>query len=129
MPITADDLLELAEDILNAKNAKEVNFRNSAGRSYYAIFHFCKPLFDLIPEIESESRLTSHKKPVSKLKRSPNADIRELGNLMDQGRVKRTIADYKIWRPFHKAHSEELLGFAKTVKVIAAKVAPKPSPQ
>jgi uncharacterized protein (UPF0332 family) len=128
MPITADDLLELAEDILNAKNAKEVNFRNSAGRSYYAIFHFCKPLFDLIPEIESESRLTSHKKPVSKLKRSTNPDIRELGYLMDQGRVKRTIADYKIERKFHKAHSEKLLEFAKTVKAITAKIPANPPP-
>jgi hypothetical protein len=129
MPVTADELLNLAEDILNSKNAKEVHFRNSAGRSYYAIFHFCEPFFKSIPGIESEKSLGSHKKHASKLKRSASADIRELGNLMDQGRVKRTIADYKIWRPFHKAHSEELLGFAKTVKAITAKITANPSPQ
>lgn len=129
MPITADDLLELAEYNLNAKNAKEVHFRNSAGRSYYAIFHFCKPLFNLIPIIENESTLGSHEKHASKLKRSTNPDIRELGYLMDKGRVKRTIADYKIGKPFYKAYSEELLGFAKTVKAITAKLSANPSPQ
>lgn len=130
MPITADDLLELAENIITANSAKEVNYRNSAGRSYYAIFHYCRRFAESknLKDIIVDSKLGSHEKIIMKLKLSGDTQFISLGNLMTKGKERRKFADYKIWLEYNKVYAEELLELAKQVKAISDKITANPPP-
>lgn len=131
MPITPDDLLDLAENIITANSSKEVNYRNSAGRSYYAIFHYCKKLAESknLKDIILDPKLGSHERIIMKLKLSGHAQFISLGNLMKEGKERRKFADYKIWLKYNKAYAEELLELAKRVKAISGNITETPSPQ
>lgn len=131
MAITADDLLGLAEDILQANTDKEVNYRNSAGRSYYAIFHYCKRFAEskVLKDIIVDPKLGSHEKIIMKLNLSGDAKFISLGNLMIKGKERRKLADYKIWLGYNKVYAEELLELAKRVKAISDNIIETPSPQ
>ena len=131
MAITADDLLELAENILNANDDKEVNYRNSAGRSYYAIFHYCKKFAESenLRDVIVDPKLGSHEKTIRRLKLSGDVKFISLGNLMTKGKERRKYADYKIWLEYNKVDAEELFELAKRVKAISDNIIETPSPQ
>jgi uncharacterized protein (UPF0332 family) len=128
MAITADDLLTLAEDILAASANSEVNYRNSATRSYYSIFHKCKPISDSIRAVPPKDIMGSHAKILWKLNNHSDPAIVKLGKLLFDGRVKRRHADYDLRRPFNKRDAEYLLGLASRVKTIVAQLPSNPSP-
>lgn len=120
MAITADDLLTLAESILATSNNSEVNYRNSATRSYYSIFHKCQPISDLIRSVPPDKIKSLHSKLIWKLKNHSDPSIAKLGKLMFDGRDKRTHADYDLQRPFNKKDTEYLFSLASRVKTIVA---------
>lgn len=128
MAITADDLLTLAEDILEASANSEVNYRNSATRSYYSIFHKCQPISDSIASIHPDKIKSLHSKIIWKLKNHSDPNIVKLGKLLFDGRDKRTHADYDLLRPFNKRDAEYLLGLASRVKTIVAQLPSNLSP-
>ncbi|MBF0634248.1 MAG: hypothetical protein HQK85_06315 [Nitrospinae bacterium] len=128
MPITPDDLLTLAENILTARANSEVNYRNSATRSYYSIFHKCQPISDRIRAVPPKDIKGSHAKIFWKLKNHSDPAIARLGKLLFDGRAKRRHADYDLLRPFNKGDAEYLLGLASRVKTIVAQLPPNLSP-
>jgi len=128
MAITADDLLTLAENILAASANSEVNYRNSATRSYYSIFHKCQPISNRIRALPPKEVIGLHAKIIWKLKNHGDPNIAKLGKLLFDGRDKRTHADYELQRPFNKKDAEYLLGLASSVKTIVAQLPSNPSP-
>lgn len=128
MAITADDLLNLAENILTASVNSEVNYRNSATRSYYSIFHKCQPISDRIRAVPPKDIMGSHAKILWKLNNHSDPAIAKLGKLLFDGRVKRRHADYDLRRPFNKKDAEYSLGLARSVKNIVAQLPSNLSP-
>ena len=126
MPVTPDDLLEYAKDLV--VDDLEVRRRNGAGRAFYAAFHLCRPLAGRIdPERKKGGR--SHEWIVRVFSEfgGPSdkelaGKVRTLGRLYFQARDLRGKADYDIGLDFTAEDATLLLETAKSIKALTVKL-------
>lgn len=120
MAITSADFLRISEELI--ENSDEIYYRTSASRAYYGIFHICQQLAAQLPGEENPGE-GSHQRIIKKLKKNPgNEKIRTIGNLMDQMRLLRVRADYRLNFHFGKSLAEQLIFTAKEIQSMADRI-------
>ncbi len=93
------DFLETAEGLLHG--TKEADWRSSVSRAYYATFNvFCEILRATVPvrllARDSQKTQMSHGYVTRCLKNCADRSVAELGKLLEELKVRRTDADYKL---------------------------------
>lgn len=89
MAVTFGDFLDFAKSL---PEDREIDIRNSISRAYYAAYHACYPNY-------SHDRLAEggvHNKLISALIKSPSAQDRRVGYILQQIKSLRTVADYSL---------------------------------
>ena len=132
MSIQPDDLLKVAHDLLQKEG--EIYFRSAANRAYYAAFHFCRLVVEALPVPPRKKKLYEklgpHQKVIFRLKNkaknpaTQNADqkTRSLGHFLNNGRVIRVQADYKIETGFARSKAEEVILSAVKIKAVLGEI-------
>ena len=112
MGIGADDFLSFAEKLLSEKT--EINYRNAASRSYYAAFHYCLPITELLDKPAKDGGM--HAIVCSKLTESFDQKLKSIGYILQQCRSIRVRADYELNQDFSRNDGE--LSIKLTKKII-----------
>lgn len=120
MPVTPDDFLLSAEELING--SREIDFRNSASRAYYSCYLEARSFAEKLPEV-LEGNFGSHMRVIRKFtehsvnKKSRKHDrvIQQIGHLLLQVKSLRTRADYKIDGVYFKNDTEQTIEMAKRI--------------
>lgn len=102
MPVTPTELLDAAMEL--PIDAREVDRRSAASRSYYAAYHTCHPL--AAREGLFVDSGGSHAEVIDALTRSRTSRLKSIGYKLMQCRNLRVIADYKIGSTFSVEEAE-----------------------
>jgi len=105
MPVQPEDFLESAKREL--EKDKEINFRNAISRAYYAAYHSCLPLDEILPDhggikqnvgVHEQfiSKLTAYPTACDKLGKIAGMKIKALGYVLQQCKTARHKADYQL---------------------------------
>jgi len=103
MGIVANDFLSFAENIFSEET--EINHRNAASRAYYAAFHYCLPITEILDE-SSEKDGGVHAKTYNKLIRSFDLKLKQIGYMLKQCCGIRVRADYDLEGDFSRSDGE-----------------------
>lgn len=110
--ITAKDFLDSADQI-RKDASKEVDYRNSASRSFYAAFHLCRVLAEKTGNLSIGA---SHEKVIDTLKNDKSnnkTQFKTFGNILRELKTIRVDADYHINEDFARSESERAIGMAR----------------
>lgn len=128
MPISPDDLLNLASELTDETN--ECRLRCAASRVYYSIFHKCRIFADNnnLPKTQN-ANVGSHEEVIQRyLLFSDDADhsnqieVRRIGRVLRNMKTIRKKADYNLDDEFTIGRVEEILGFLDTINETFEKI-------
>lgn len=109
MPVTSHELLNLAEE--DSVKGNEIYYRNAAAKAYYACFHHCKELIELLDEATDVTG--THQRFLKTLTRATNTKTRSIGYRLKQIYDHRISADYYIGDSFEKDTALECVSTVK----------------
>lgn len=121
MPISHEDLFELAESLANSDD--ECHLRSAASRGYYGLFHFCSLLADnCLPELIYVEN-NSHEKVIKRFIEFEDTDnpenqreIRRIGLCLRFAKNIRVKADYRLNEDFLRARVQEIFSNKKAIE-------------
>ncbi|HYE37577.1 hypothetical protein [Methylocaldum sp.] len=124
MPVQPADFLESAK--LELKSEKEIHFRNAISRAYYAAYHSCLPLDDILPDHgEARTNVGVHERFISKLTKFPTScdelarnagmKIKSLGYVLQQCKTARHKADYDLRAEIGSSEAEGQISTAEKI--------------
>jgi len=111
MGIAAGDFLSFAEKLLSEET--EINYRNAASRSYYAAFHYCLPITELLDKPSQDGGI--HATVCKKLSESFDHKLKSIGYMLQQCRSIRVRADYGLDEDFSRSGGELAIKLAKKI--------------
>ena len=112
MAVTPDQLLAAAERLLG-QGVDEADWRSAASRAYYGAYHRCRLVADSAG-LDAMQAAGVHAALVAAFLEPLNPrPIRALGYMLDQSRLSRVDADYKIDVPFSRADAESTVADCK----------------
>ncbi len=109
--ITLSELWDESLAFANANRSSEFLRRTAAGRLFYAAFHDVADAIGYPSQGEG-----SHDKLVKEAKASKDKLIRRLAGKLDELRLKRQVADYRLTVDFAEVELEELCTKARLVR-------------
>lgn len=95
------EFLKSAEVLLEKESVAEVECRNAASRAYYSAYHSCVDLSKRYPStnnVKSEGGV--HKQFIDKLCNYQDEQMRTVGHSLNQVKIRRVKADYKLVQNF-----------------------------
>lgn len=108
--ITYQDILESAKAFLPGQS--EMDHRNAASRGYYAAYHACliegEKLLRMLPEF-TDTGGGVHEQLIERLRSSRDNKVRGLGFMLNDCRVQRKNADYKLNKTFSQKEAIALI--------------------
>jgi uncharacterized protein (UPF0332 family) len=88
----AKDFLTSAQQSI--QGCQEVDYRNAASRGYYCAYHVCKTFLEKLPKQGSVG--DSHEKIIAELLSHSDKNLQKLGRQLEQAKILRHRADYKL---------------------------------
>lgn len=109
MSVSHKDFLNSAEELLNNKESIEIDFRNLISRSYYATFLLAREKSQNLPTPENINlkKLGSHEKVIDSFKENTDKRLKQIGQILQQLKLKRCVADYEIHLDIKRAESAQ----------------------
>ena len=109
MAVTPKTLLEAAAEI--SVGGREVDWRNSASRGYYAAYHRC-----VLLAYGDASAQPGHRQLIDQLVDSrASVQWRQVGHLLQQCKRLRERADYRTMDNFEQADAETVLDAGRRI--------------
>lgn len=118
MPITNKDFLVAANNILQ-HGKREIDFKNSISRAYYAGYHEAENLEKkgLVSRLKGGGSL--HKRLISALNNNSDSNIKRIGYLLNTCRLERTRADYELSIYLNESRALNVIAMISEVLEIA----------
>lgn len=100
MSVSAQDILDFATRLSGAD--KEIDWRNSVGRAYYAAYHRAKVTVELCPS-NAHLRMGDHERVHDRFDLHGAKSAKAISISLQNLKRYRRIADYEIEDPFEKS--------------------------
>lgn len=115
--VSSYDIAVRAKKIFDSASS-EVEYRCSARCAYYSLYHYCESMDS--PLLASPNTSGGvHYQLISKFVGSKDQEMRKIGEMLNQGRIIRVQADYRLEKNFRKDDARKVLRFAEKVVIKA----------
>lgn len=112
MSVTYEDFFEFAKPL--ADNTAEIDWRNSAARTYYAAYHRAMQSVDICPD-NAHLKMGSHERLSARFDLHHAKVARSISYMLQSMKRVRHLADYEIHENFEKSLAVNQLSHLNTL--------------